>query len=147
MVATYDLKLADNGFGKLCDLEIAKYRTLLAPRDRDDSNNGRDSEETESAELLADVCPIFALASLETRQAAWDLMQKFTRKQWVFFADVNGILKGSTKINRARCIEAISGLTGLRGLFNKNLAVNTDIKAVEKVRTLLKADQIKAKNF
>ena len=65
----------------------------------------------------------------------------------VFFADVNGILKGSTKINRARRIEAISGLTGLRGLFNKNLAVNTDIKAVEKVRTLLKADQIKAKNF
>ncbi len=84
MVATYGLKLADNGFGKLCDLEIAKYRTLLDPRDRDDSINGRDSEETESAELLADVCPIFALASLETRQAAWDLMQKFTRKQWYF---------------------------------------------------------------
>lgn len=196
-LSTLSMKLADNGFGRKCEIEIELLEKQLQrskqigndendpakpglkrqlamillddlfPNLNDASNTKKATgyfdepiqpasneivsaaidlsrEETERTELLTSVCPLFACAKPETQGMAWAMMKKFTRKQWAYFADKTSILKSSTKVERARQIEAICRLTNLRELFGTEPS-NEDKLAVSKVITILKADAIKAK--
>ncbi len=127
------------------NLEIQKISDLIElERENGDRSEASTEEEAEGAKLLAKVCPSFAKATPETRRKAWGLLQKFTRKQWAYFADRTSILSKKPKTERAKELEAISKMTNLRDLFGKDVK-GSDRKIVDDVLIVLKADEIKAK--
>lgn len=123
-------------------LEIER-RSLLERRDLDPNLNAA-AKDREIA-LLAKICPRFADATPETQRIAWELMLKFSAKQWAYFADLTKILGEKNKVERAERLKEICGKSNLRNLFGRQPSP-ADKAQVNDVMTLLLADKIKTKN-
>lgn len=102
-------------------------------------------EPTAQEKMLADSCPLFGNAQPETQRIVWKLVLVFTRKQWAYFSDRTKMFTRATKVDRARRIAEISGLTNLRDLFEKPPS-DKDKEIVNSALTLLKADAIKTES-